>query len=236
MNRLAVRVAAALAVALSAASAPAGPEDPMQGAAFERALRSQNAGLQAFLTGYFPDSLGYQVAGPLGALKREAPRVAWPNKEAPPLQSDFREYFERGWDRTEVYTLTRSIVARLEPGAYFYAVGLNGRIRFASETPREEVERVEVQSGREVLRANHPFLFPGEPVLMAGAFFVERRSGPRIVRVNAHSGHYFYSNVTETVREDIALHSDEYLLTVGHFLAALDREKIPCDGILISKM
>ena len=46
------------------------------------------------------------------------------------------------------------------------------RSRFAFEKPREEVERIEQETGRKVPRANHAFLFPGEPVLTAGAFFV----------------------------------------------------------------
>jgi hypothetical protein len=82
-------------------------------------------------------------------------------------------------------------------------------------------------------------LFPGEPVLTAGAFFVEAGEAgaePAIVEVNTHSGHYFYSNVTSTIREDISRRSDEYLLTIGHFFVALDREGISYSGILVSKM
>lgn len=169
-------------------------------------------------------------------LKRDAPSAAWPNKESQLLQYEFAKYFSRGGHLYEIKTLTKTVLSTLEPGEYFYAVGLNGRIRFGFETPREEVERVERETGRKVPRANHSFLFPGEPVLTAGAFFVSEGPEPRIVEVNTHSGHYFYSNVTPTIREDIARRSDEYLLTIGHFFEALDREGISCSGILVSKM
>jgi len=101
---------------------------------------------------------------------------------------------------------------------------------------REEVERIETETGKKVPRANHGFLFPGEPILTAGAFFIEAKPAPRITHVNAQSGHYFYSNVSETIREDIAVHSDEYLLTLGHFFRALDHLGIPYDSVLVSKM
>jgi hypothetical protein len=172
----------------------------------------------------------------LEVLMRDAPRVAWPNKEAPLLQHEFKKYFERAGNLYELSTLTAKTLSKLKPGEYFYAVGLNGKIRFAFETPREEVERIEREMGRKVPRANHAFLFPGEPILTAGAFFVELDPDPRMVEVNTHSGHYFYSNVTKTIRDDIAHRSDEYLLTIGHFLDALDREGISYEGILISKM
>jgi hypothetical protein len=136
----------------------------------------------------------------------------------------------------KIRTLTAEVLKTLEPGEYFYAVGLNGRIRFAYETPREEVERIEKETGKKMPRANHAFLFPGEPVLTAGAFFVGHDPDRKIVEVDTHSGHYFYSNITDTIRDDIARRSDDYLLTIGHFFNALDREGIPYDHILISKM
>jgi hypothetical protein len=128
------------------------------------------------------------------------------------------------------------VLSGLAEGEYFYAVGLNGKIRFALEMPREQVQRIEEETGRRLPRANHAFLFPGEPVLTAGAFFVERSPEARIAAVNTQSGHYFYSNVSPTVREDISVRSDRYLLTVGHFFKALDREGICHEGVLVSKM
>ena len=102
--------------------------------------------------------------------------------------------------------------------------------------PREEVDRIEQMSGRKVPRANHAFLFPGEAILTAGAFFVDNDGEAKIVAVNAQSGHYFYSNVTPSVREDIAVRSNQYLLTLGHFFRSLDRAGIPSDRVLISKL
>jgi hypothetical protein len=174
----------------------------------------------------------------LGVLKDDAPQAAWPNKEEPLIQHEFHEFFDRNGDVGVIKTLTAGVMESLQPGEYFYAVGLNGTIRFSREIPREEIERLEAESGGKVARANHAFLFPGEPVLTAGAFFVEYASdrGKRIVEVNTHSGHYFYSNVSRSIRKDISVRSDRYLLTIGHFFRALDRIGVEYDGVLISKM
>jgi len=171
----------------------------------------------------------------LAVMKVETPLQAYPNKEAPMLQQEYRKFFDRGGDVRVMRTLTAEVFAGLKPGEYFYAVGLSGKIRFGRELLREEVERLEQETGRKVPRANHAFLFPGEPILTAGAFFIEGENPPRLVRVNAHSGHYFYSNVTPTIREDISMRSNEYLLTLGCFFSALDRLGIAYDSILISK-
>jgi hypothetical protein len=164
------------------------------------------------------------------------PQIAYPNKEEPLIQFEFRKFFERGGELDGIRTLTRERMSELQPGEYFFAVGLSGRIRYGYELPREEVDRLEAETGRKVPRANHAYLFPGEPVLTAGAFFVDADGGARIAAVNAQSGHYFYSNVTPSVREDISLRSNGYLLTLAHFFAALEREGIPFDDILVSKL
>jgi hypothetical protein len=174
----------------------------------------------------------------LVVLKDNAPETAWPNKEEPLIQHEYKKFFDRSGDVAVMKRLTAGVLNTLQPGEYFYAVGLNGTIRFSREIPREEIERLESETGREVPRANHAFLFPGEPVLTAGAFFVDYTDsrGKGIVKVNTHSGHYFYSNVSRSIRKDIAVRSDEYLLTIGHFFRALDREGITYEEILISKM
>jgi hypothetical protein len=134
-------------------------------------------------------------------------------------------------------SLTTAGFDTLQPGEYFFAVGLSGKIRFGYEMLREEVERIETETGRKLPRANHSFLFPGEPIMTAGAFFIRRRNGkPYIDHINAQSGHYFYSNVSPTIRDDIAERSDHYLLTLGHFFAALDRLNIPHASVLIWKL
>jgi hypothetical protein len=171
----------------------------------------------------------------LQRFKENAPREAHPNKEAAKLQEEYRRFFERGGDVRIMETLTVEGFDTLRAGEYFFAVSLSGKIRFGRELLREEVKRLERETGRKVPRANHAFLFPGEPVLTAGAFFIDERKAVKLVGVNAQSGHYFYSNITETIKEDIAERSDHYLLTLGHFFRALDSIGVSYEGILISK-
>jgi hypothetical protein len=133
-------------------------------------------------------------------------------------------------------SLTKNGFDSLSTGEYFFAVSAAGKIRYGRELLREEVEQIEKETGRKVPRANHAFLFPGEMILTAGAFFIERRDGTtRLTAINAQSGHYFYSNVTPTVQTDISTKSNDYLLSLGHLFTALDRLDIPYDGVLISK-
>ena len=173
----------------------------------------------------------------LEVIISEAPKEAYPNKEASRLQEEYREFFRRGGDPRVMATLTEVGFDALRAGEYFFAVGITGRIRFGRELLREEVMGIEDRTGRKVPRANHAFLFPGEPLLTAGAFFVEIENGePRLAEVNAQSGHYFYSNVSESIRVDITERSDDYLMTLGHFLQSLDALGIPYESVLITKM
>ena len=183
-------------------------------------------GVTAFVAG---DSL-------LDAMIANAPAEAFPNKEAAMLQREYRKFFQREGRTTSIQTLTASGFDTLASGEYFFAVGLDGSIRFGREMTRLEVSRLEEETGKRVPRANHAFLFPGEPILTAGAFFIEENDKPRLVKVNAQSGHYFYSNVTETIREDIAIRSDHYLMTLGHLFKALDDLGIEYNSVLISKL
>jgi hypothetical protein len=177
------------------------------------------------------------------AMIETAPRAAWPNKEWPVLQHEYREFFERGGDVRCMQTLTREGFDTLSAGEYFFAVSIAGKIRFGREVSRSDVQRIVAQTGQKIPRANHAFLFPGEPVLTAGAFFIEDTSSSndstkdhRLSHINAHSGHYFYSNLSETIREDIAVRSDEYLLTLGHFFKMLDSLGIPHESVVVSKL
>lgn len=172
----------------------------------------------------------------LNIIKQRAPREAYPNKEAPMLQDEFKKFFERGGSLRVINTLSKEGFDTLQTGEYFFAVGLSGKIRFGRELLREEVDRIEKETGLKVPRANHAFLFPGEPILTAGAFFIKMENNrPRISEVNAQSGHYFYSNVSSTIREDVIEKSDYYLFTLGHFLTSLDSLGIPYNNILIGK-
>lgn len=161
---------------------------------------------------------------------------AYPNKEAAMLQHEFRDFFERGGDMTSINTLTAEGFDTLSTGEYFFCVGLSGRIRFGRELPREKVREIQERTGRKVPRANHAFLFPGEPVLSAGAFFIDEDFDSKLVKVNAQSGHYFYSNINESIREDISERSDRYFKSLGHFLRALDSLGIPYGEVLLSKL
>ncbi|MFH1374017.1 MAG: hypothetical protein ABII79_09500 [bacterium] len=172
----------------------------------------------------------------LKRLKENAPETCFRNKEAAFLQQEYREFFERGGDVREMNTLTQSGLDTLSPGEYLYTVSVSGSIRFVRELSRREAAEIEKRTGRAAARANHAFLFPGEPVLTAGAFFVETLHPRRISRVNIDTGHYFFSNSTPSIREDIAVHSDYYLLSLGHFFRALDSLGIGYDDILVSKL
>ncbi len=170
------------------------------------------------------------------ALKDNAPHRGYPNKEWPMLQQEYRKFFARDGDVTVMNTLTHEGCDTLTAGEYFFAVAASGKIRIGRELLRAEVARIEEETGRKAPRANHAFLFPDEPILTSGAFFIEGQGKDRrIAHVTAQSGHYFYSNVSSTIREDIAVKSDEYILTLGHFFSSLDKLDIPYDDVLISK-
>jgi hypothetical protein len=172
----------------------------------------------------------------LEVIKSAVPREAFPNKEAPMFANECRKYFERGGNLKELKTLSVASFQELEEGEYFFGVGLDGSIRFARELLRAEVHRIEKSTGQKLPRSNHAFLFPGEPLLTAGAFFIERDSVSHLTEVNAQSGHYFYSNISQSIREDISQKSDYYLKSLGHFFSALDRIGIPYSKVLISKL
>lgn len=168
-------------------------------------------------------------------LVTDAPLEAFANKEQARIQEEYREFFERGGDLHSLQTLTSAGFDTLKSGEYFFAVSPSGKIRFGHELLREEVERIEAETGREAPRANHAFLFPGEAVLTAGAFFIDETQPEKLVAVSAGSGHYFYSNIQQSIYEDVSMRSDYYLLTLGHFFAALDSLGIAHSNVLIRK-
>ena len=172
----------------------------------------------------------------LERLKSEASDKAFPNKEFPLLQEEFRKFIRRGGKMGYMRTLTKEVFDTLKAGEYFFAVGISGNVRFGRELLREEVKRIERETGQKPARANHAFLFVGEPILTAGAFFIEIDGQPRISEVNTQSGHYFYSNITATIREDISELSNGYFLTIGHFFRALDSLEIDYQNVLLRKL
>ncbi|MCP4566273.1 MAG: hypothetical protein GY841_01695 [FCB group bacterium] len=169
------------------------------------------------------------------AIKSNAPKMAWPNKEKRLLQHEYLEFLARGGDMQILRTLSKEVFDSLKAGEYFYAVGLSGKIRFGRRPPLEKVMEIELSTGKKIPRANHAFLFHGQPVLTAGTFFIEADSTVRMTKVTIRTGHYFFSNVASSVREDIAVKSNEYIWTLGHFFSALDGLKIRYDDIIIRK-
>jgi len=169
------------------------------------------------------------------ALKSKSQPKAFPNKEAPLLQDELKKFIQRGGHIQSLRTLTKTIFDSLQPGEYFFGVGVNGNIRFGRELTREEVAKIE-QTGQKPARANHAFLFPGEPLLTAGAFFISCSESGKLDRVNTQSGHYFYSNITSTIKEDIAERSDSYFLSIGHFFTTLDSLGIEYSDVVVSKL
>ena len=172
----------------------------------------------------------------LERLKSEAPDIAYPNKEFPLLQEEFRKFIRRGGKMDYMRTLTKKVFDTLKTAEYFFAVGLSGKVRFGRELLREEVRRIEAETGQKPARANHAFLFVGEPILTAGAFFIENDGDPKIIEVNTQSGHYFYSNITATIREDVSERSNDYFMTIGHFFRALDSLEIDYYDVLLRKL
>lgn len=169
-------------------------------------------------------------------LKAMAPSQAWPNKDEPRLQEEYRDFYERGGDNRSLQTLTATGFDTLGSDEYIFAVSQAGQIRFGRELAPEDVGKIETETGQKPPRINHAFLFPGESVTTAGVFVIDDRADDKLVEVNAHSGHYFYCNAAATVREDIRERSNEYLLTLGHFFIALDRAGIAYGDVLISKL
>lgn len=169
------------------------------------------------------------------AMSKHAPKAAFPNKEFRKLQEEFREFFARGGEMTVIHTLSEDIFDTLSSGEYFFGLSPTGKVRIGRELLREEVARMELETGKKAPRANHAFLFPGEPLLTAGALFIERDSSTKIVEITAGSGHYFYSNLQKTIREDIAQKSDYYFQTLGRLFQALDSLGISYSGALLRK-
>jgi hypothetical protein len=174
----------------------------------------------------------------LDRLVAMAPRgELFPNKEISMFQREVREFAERGGEFSDMMQLTGAGFEDLEPGHYFFALDRLGRIRMGRELSRLEVARAE-ERGEEPARANHALLYPGEAVLSAGEIEIERdeeTGGPILRRLTAASGHYFYSNKTGSVREDVSVNGDRYLLSLGHVVRALRETGIPLDRVRVAK-
>ena len=171
----------------------------------------------------------------LKVLINNAPRKAYPNKEIPLMQHECLEFFERQGDLKQVRTLTKNVFDNLDAGEYFFAVNAAGKIRFARHYSEHDIKLIETKIGDKPVLPNEAFLFPGEPVITAGVFTVEHDSIAHLARVNVNSPKFFYSNITPTVRDDIAVKSNEYILSLGYFFKALNKAGISYQDIVISK-
>jgi hypothetical protein len=164
-----------------------------------------------------------------------APDEAFVNKESDLLQQEYQEFLEKGGSMLMMQTLTATAFDTLARGEYLFAVGPSGKVRFGREISRAEAAKIEAETGRSLPRLNHAFLFPGEAILSAGTFYIDSREDPKLVAVDAGSGHFFYSNTRETIYEDVSQRSNYYLYTLGHFFESLSQMEIPHSNILISK-
>lgn len=182
-------------------------------------------GINAF---YPADSL-------LKALKTNAPAVAYPNKNSRSFQLEFANFISRGGDLREIKTLTKRVFDSLAAGEYVYAVSLSGKIRITREPAPGEIERYERMKAHKMPLIAESFLFPGEPVLVAGKLVVGRDSVSYIAEVNVRSSHYFQSLFSPAITSEIAEKSNDYLLSLGHFFRALEQAGIGNRPVLIRK-
>ncbi|MFH2055919.1 MAG: hypothetical protein ABIJ61_08175 [bacterium] len=163
-----------------------------------------------------------------------APREAFANKEGIRLQQECREFAARGKDLRLLQNLTAAGFDTLRTGEYFFAVSAAGRIRFGREFPPAETAPPEAAAAN-APHTDQALLFPGEAVLTAGTFYIDDRQPSKLIKVTTGSECYFYSNIQSSIYEDVAMRSDYYLLTLGHFFAALTELGIPYHDVLISK-
>ncbi len=182
----------------------------------------------------------WPTPGTLERLVALAPRgELFPNKELSMFQREARTFADRGGELSSMVELTAESFADMKPGFYFFGLDRFGRIRCGRELNRLEVLAAE-ERGVKLPRGNHALLFPGEELVSAG----ELRIGPAgedagggniLLLLNADSGHFFYSNKTVTVREDIAVEGDRYFLTLGHVVGVLQEMQIPLEQMRIAK-
>lgn len=161
------------------------------------------------------------------------------NKEISMFQQEVRKFAERGGDFRSIFELDAESFSSLEPGLYFFGLDRYGRILCGRELHRTEILKAE-QKGIELPRANHAFLFPGEALLSAGEMEIARARADApeenvLVLLNTASGHYFYSNKTETIRTDIADEGDRYFLSLGHVVRVLGDMGISLDQLRLAK-
>jgi hypothetical protein len=149
-----------------------------------------------------------------------ATETLYTSKEAGMLQNVYREFADSGGTSAQINVLTRTGFDTLAAGSYIFAVDRYGRVRIARD---DGVNR-------------HALLFPGLPVLTAGAMELRRADDQPVIHAIAmDTAPYFYSRFAATIRDDVAKRSDDYLLSLGHMFASLKVMRIPVEGVLIRK-
>jgi hypothetical protein len=162
------------------------------------------------------------------------------------LQQAFYDFADEGRDFQELRALTPETIEGLEPGRYFYAVDVYGRVRFGKMrwTPDQGQQGI----WRERLKSYECLLFPAQPIVAAGEF--EIASGEdvleadlsgaaaparRLASVNGFSSYYYYRPDENNLEKQMEGRSDDYLKSVGHLFKALQDMGVAVQEPRISK-
>ena len=168
------------------------------------------------------------------------------DKKQAHLQRTFQAFIEDGRSFTELRTLTPEILGELDPGRYFYAVDEHARVRFGPVRANEDQDPKTLWKER--MKGYECLLFPGQPIVAAGEFTVAEETPPleadlegapsratRLASVNAFSAHFFYRPGDMRLKKQVKDRSDDYVVSIGHFLSSLKKMGISPEGIRISK-
>lgn len=159
-------------------------------------------------------------------LEELAERVLFRNREGEvALQHRYREFQRAGGSWSGRPLLSGATISQLEPGLYEYVVDRYGFLR------------VGPKAGAGAATSQAAFLAHGDAVRAAGELVLDRGPGGemRVRELNVNSETYFFSNLSLSLYADVEERSDRYLAAIGHALAALERGRLPRDGILIRK-
>lgn len=164
----------------------------------------------------------------LRAFITDAPAEKFSDQQEVMLQWRFQRYASAGGDWRSLQTMTAASFSALPDGEYFFAVGLDSVVRCGALPAANSTLATQAYE----LTGYEAMLFPGESVLTAGTFTKEAK---RVAAVKINSTAYFFNTLSPTLGQDLALHSDHYLATLGHLFRALDRMGISFHSVLISK-
>ena len=165
-----------------------------------------------------------------------AAETLFENQHATRLQDEYRDFIETSGKTSPVSALTSKGFDTLAPGWYICAVDKYGRVRIAPTGEPGGGKAAIDQTPKRPSLSNHALLFPDQPLLTAGRLEVILQGGRRAIQtITGWSDHFFYSPFSTSLQMDIAGHSDEYLVTLGHFFASLKGIGVPLDDVRIRK-